>query len=99
VYGIPADEDVGDVEWLARAGDAGWAVLMKDERIRYRPPERRALVAHGVQAFCLTSGSLRAAAMAGLFLDSIDAITDACRIPGPFLYAVSANGLRSLDLG
>jgi len=28
---------------------------MKDERIKYRPAERRALIVHGVRAFCLTS--------------------------------------------
>jgi hypothetical protein len=71
---------------------------MKDERIRYRPSERRALVDHEVMAFCLTSGNLRAQQMAELFLDSIEAIAAACRRTGPFLYAVSATGLRPLDL-
>lgn len=60
VYGIPADETIPDVDWLARAGREGWVVLMKDERIRYRPAERAALVDHRVRAFRLTSGNLRA---------------------------------------
>lgn len=98
VYGIPADEEVADVEWLELAGTRGWAVLMKDERIRYRPAERQALVHHGVKAFCLTSGNLRAAKMAELFLASMAHITLACRDAGPFLYAVSAAGLRRLEL-
>ena len=68
VYGIPADEDITDVEWLEMAGGRGWPVLMKDERIRYRAVEREALIAHSVQAFCLTSGNLRAADMAERFL-------------------------------
>jgi PIN like domain len=38
VYGIPADETIADVDWLARAGHEGWVVLMKDERIRYVQP-------------------------------------------------------------
>src|SRR5881275_3087425 len=59
VYGVPADEAVTDVEWLAMVGGEGWPVLMKDERIRYRPAEREALIAPGVRAFCLTSGNLR----------------------------------------
>jgi hypothetical protein len=33
-YGIPADERVIDVEWLALAGTNGWVVLMKDTRVR-----------------------------------------------------------------
>src|SRR5207248_11782635 len=53
VYGIPADETVADVDWLTCAGGQGWAVLMKDERIRYRPAERAALIDHHVRAFCL----------------------------------------------
>lgn len=41
-YGIPHDETVQDVEWLRLAGEHAWPVLMKDERIRYRPAERAA---------------------------------------------------------
>ena len=98
VYGIPADEDVSDVTWLALAGSQGWPVLMKDERIRYRAAERDVLVANGVNAFCLTSGNLRAAEMAAQFLAAMVQLAVACGQPGPFLYAVSARGLRRLDL-
>jgi PIN like domain len=41
---------------------------MKDERIKYRPAERQALIDHGVRAFCLTSGNLTAQAMANCFI-------------------------------
>ena len=71
---------------------------MKDERIRYRPSERAALVAHRVQAFCLSGGNLRASVMAEQYLAVIDDLARACETPGPFLYAVSARGLRRLDL-
>ena len=98
VYGIPADEDVSDVTWLELAGSQGWPVLMKDERIRYRAAERDALVAHGVKALCLTSPNLRAAEMAAQFLAARYQLSVACMQPGPFLYAVSARGLRRLDL-
>jgi hypothetical protein len=99
VYGIPADETVADVEWLARAGGEEWVVLMKDERIRYRPAERGALVAHGVRAFCLTSGNLRAAEMAQLYIAVLDKLAVACAESGPFLCVVSRSGLRRVDLG
>ncbi len=98
VYGVPADEDVVDTAWLQMTGQRGWPVLMKDERIRYRPAERAALVAYGVQAFCLTGGNLRAAAMAEQYLAVLDELALACETPGPFLYAVSGGGLRRLDL-
>ncbi|MDQ3052418.1 MAG: hypothetical protein M3R66_00865 [Actinomycetota bacterium] len=98
VYGIPADEDVDDVDWLTRAGQEGWAVLMKDERIRYRPAEHATVITHNVRAFCLTSGNLRAAAMAHQYLAVLHDIAEVCQQPGPFLYAVSSTGLRRVDL-
>lgn len=98
VYGIPDDEQVKDVEWLARAGDQGWPVLMKDERIRYRPAERAVVIDHGVQAFFLTSGNLRAVAMASQYIAVLDGLAAACQQRGPFLYAVSTVGLRRVDL-
>jgi hypothetical protein len=91
VYGIPADETIADVDWLTRAGRENWVVLMKDERIRYRPAERAALVDHRVRAFCLTSGNLRAE-MVQLYLAVLAKLTTACAAPGPFLYVVSRAG-------
>ncbi len=98
VYGVPADEAVADTEWLELAGQREWPVLMKDERIRYRPSERAAVVAHRVQAFCLTGGNLRSAAMAEQYLAVMGDLAQACTRPGPFLYAVSARELCRLDL-
>jgi len=98
IYGIPADETVQDVDWLARAGDQGWPVLMKDERIRYRAAERQALLVHNVQAFCLSSGNLRAVAMAEIYIRVLPRIIVACQQPGPFLYVTSSAGLRRVDL-
>lgn len=98
VYGVPADEAVEDVHWLARAGAQGWPVLMKDERIRYRTAEREALLAHSVQAFCLNRGDLRAADMAEAYIGVFPRMVVACQEPGPFLYVVSSVGLRRADL-
>lgn len=94
VYGVPADEDVADVDWLQRCGEEGWVVLMKDERIRYRTVEHEVLRYHGVRAFCLTSGNLRAEHMAQQYLDVLGEMAAACREPGPFLFVVSRAGLR-----
>ena len=60
--------------------------------------ERAAVVDHGVRAFCLTSGNLRAHEMADLYLSVLDRIVAACAQPGPFLHAVSRQALRQLDL-
>lgn len=98
VYGMPADESIADTEWLTRAGQLGWVVLMKDDRIRYRPAERAAVLEHQVRAFCLSSGNLRAAEMAQRFIDVLHQMTEACSQPGPFLYTVSSTGLRPVRL-
>lgn len=45
-YGVPADESVADEVWLQLAGQQGWAVFMKDTRIRYNPAERAAVREH-----------------------------------------------------
>ena len=87
-YGVPRDETVEDVEWLRLAGRQGWVVLMKDKGIRRNPRERAVVHAYSVRCFCLTRQGLKSSEMARRFLDSIDAITEACRSPGPFIYAV-----------
>jgi len=98
VYGSPADEDVPDHEWLSLAGQRGWPVLMKDQRIRYRYVERAAVIAHGVQAFCLSGGNVKAAVMAEQFLAVIDEIANACRSSGPTLCVITPSGMRSVPL-
>lgn len=98
-YGVPADEAVGDEEWLELAGASGWAVFMKDTRIRYNPAERSSVLRHSVQCFCLTSQSLSSDEMARRFLDNLDAIAQACADdPGPFIYAVHSNRIERLRL-
>lgn len=98
-YGVPVDETVKDEEWLELAGRCGWAVLMKDRRIRHNPAERAAVIRHRVRCFCLTSQSLAADEMAKRFLDNLEAIAHACTDdPGPFIYAVHANRIERLRL-
>jgi hypothetical protein len=96
-YGVPADEEVADAEWLELAGTRGWAVFMKDTRIRYNPAERGAVIHHSVRCFCLTSQSLSADEMARRFLDNLDAIALACEADsGPFIYAVHSTRIERL---
>lgn len=97
-YGIPADEAVEDVEWLELAGQSRWPVLMKDERIRYRPAERAAVIAHGVRAFYLTSGNLSGAQMAELLVTNQNAIWLRAEGDEPGLFAVSRGGVREIPL-
>lgn len=77
-YGIPADEKVTDEQWLRDAGERGEAVLMKDERIRYRAAEKDAITRWNVRAFCLARGNLAAPAMAELFLSNLSHMSAIC---------------------
>lgn len=98
-YGIPADEAVADEEWLEMVGTSGWAVLMKDARIRYNRAEREAVKRHGVRCFCLTRQDLTGPDMAARFIANLEAITRACADPGPFIYAVHKDRIERLALG
>jgi len=49
-----------DESWLAVIGYRRWLALLRDQNIRRRPLERRALVAAGVGAFICTAGEATA---------------------------------------
>lgn len=97
-YGVPADESVADEDWLRLAGERGWAVFMKDTRIRYNPAERAAVRDYGVRSFCLSSQSLSGEDMAARFLDNLEAIVAACAEEGPFICIVYANRIEQRPL-
>ena len=103
-YGIPADEDIADEDiadedWLKLASSQDWVVFMKDARIRYNRRERDVVKAYSVRCFCLSSQQLKAEDMAARYLDNLDAISQACYEPGPFIYAVHKNRIERLPLG
>jgi hypothetical protein len=64
LYGELAAQETTDASWLALAGERGWVVLCKDDRIRRRPAELRALTDGKVRLFCLTNASLTFAGQA-----------------------------------
>lgn len=97
VFGVRS-EGVDDTEWLEVAGRNGWAVLMKDHRIRYRHKERAALRGHGVRAFCVLDGNLLASEMARRILSVIDDMVLACGLGAPSLHLITAKGLRPVPL-
>lgn len=71
---------------------------MKDGRIRYNAPETAAVHHYAVRCFCLTRQDLTASEMAGRFLRNLEAMTAACRVSGPFIYAVHESHLDLLSL-
>ncbi len=50
--------DAPDSQWIEEVGRRGWIVLSKDEKIRYRLPERRAIAQAAVRAFLLVPKGL-----------------------------------------
>jgi hypothetical protein len=98
-YGIPADEQIKDADWLSLVGARGWIAFHKDARIRRNPAELAAMAAHGTRAFCLTKQDLTAEEMAVRFLDNLDAIEAACVDPGPFVYAVHERRIARVPIG
>lgn len=97
-YGIPADEDITDIEWLTLAGTRGWAVLMKDDRIRRRPAELAALKTAGVHAFCIANANLDTDHQVELLLNHQDKIFQRCTERGPTLDSLSTAGMRLIPL-
>jgi hypothetical protein len=97
VYGERIGQGLADTEWLRDAGENGWVVLMKDDKIRYRPAELEALTTSGLRAFCLTNANLRGEEMARRFVAQLPKIqTIASEHPGPYIYGVYADGVRPL---
>ena len=97
-YGIPADENIRDEEWLELASSQNRVVFMKDKRIRYKAREREVVDRFGVRCFCLANQQLAAAEMADRFLNNLNAITQACQEEGPFIFAVYTNRIERLPL-
>lgn len=62
--------DTPDETWLAEVGRRGWLVLTRDQNIRRRPDELKALRDAGVLLFALTSGNLSAQETADLVIAS-----------------------------
>ena len=60
-YGMPADEQVADTEWIEEAAKRGWPILMKDKRIRHRQAEITAVTEHKARCFVITRGDLPSA--------------------------------------
>ncbi|HEY3005514.1 MAG TPA: hypothetical protein VGJ44_24420 [Kribbellaceae bacterium] len=91
--------DALDDMWIPIAGRLGLVVLSRDKRLRYKPVERRALVAHAVRVVNLTSSNnLSSWDRLTLITRHWQRIEMRARTPGPWLLALSQNGLREASL-
>lgn len=88
-----------DVEWLQEAGRRGWIVVTRDDAIRRRPLERRALLEAGVRVFVVRAPGAPGPELAELLSRRAQALVSFARAqPAPFVAAVSYRGIRLLRL-
>ncbi len=86
-----------DNEWLPAVGKKGWVVLTKDQRIRHRGLELKALMDARVKAFVLTTGNLRGLEMAAIFVKALPAIQRCVhKNDHPFIARISKQGQVTL---
>lgn len=72
-------------------------MLTKDDRIRYRPLERGALLAGGVRAFVMTAKGLTGPEMGRVLVEALPAMERLIeRLRGSFIARVSRSGSVSL---
>jgi hypothetical protein len=85
-----------DEVWLATAGNQGWIVLMRDQRVRYRALEIQSLRDAKVGAFVLTAGQATAQAATLVLLGKLPMILNIARSERkPFLYTLGMIGALS----
>ena len=90
--------DEADTVWLQSAGDERWVVLTKDQKLRYRPLELRALQESKARVFVLTAGNLRGTEIAAVFRTALPQIFKILNLrPGPFLARISRTGHITLS--
>lgn len=104
----PGHEDLPEVPrgtlddvWLPLIGAFGLIVITRDRRTRYRPVEKQLWVEHGVRGFVLTGRRSQSTA------DSLQILVEhwtlmatliAAQAEGPWMIAVTNEGLRAIDL-
>lgn len=95
-YGMPRDEEIADTEWIADAASQGWAILMKDKRIRHRSTEIEVVAEYQAKCFVITRGDLPSADMLRRFIANKKAIFRMTATPGPYIYSVQQDRLDQL---
>ncbi len=88
-----------DDEWLKAIGAQRLVVITRDQRIRYRPVERRMWVDHRVRGFVLTGRTSQSTTDSLTVLKKhwgqIESIV-ASEPRGPWMYTVTQVGLRAI---
>jgi hypothetical protein len=90
-----------DDDWLEVVGVKRFVVITRDQRIRYRPVEKRRWVQHRVRGFVLTGATSQSTTDSLTLLQhhwaAMAAIVEATP-QGPWMFAVTRAGLRAIVL-
>ncbi len=85
--------DAPDDEWIPEVGRRGWIVLSKDEKIRYRLAEKRAIAQSAVRAFFLVPKGLTGPENGRILASAVTRMTKfALGNQPPFIAKVLRNG-------
>lgn len=91
--GITVPLGAPDSVWLSHCGKHAYLALTRDQRIRYRPLEKLALIDHHVGCFTFTAGQATAAQCAARIVTLVPKMaTIAASQPRPFLYTFGLTG-------
>jgi predicted nuclease of predicted toxin-antitoxin system len=88
-------QDALDETWIPEVAAQGWVILTKDKNIRRRQGEREAVLTADARVFTLSSGNMRGADMAALFVRYLaDMEQVATTLKPPFVAVVSPQGIE-----
>lgn len=86
-------QNTPDTVWLTKVGAQGWFVLTLDQRIRYNPLEKQALLASGIGSFIIVAKNQTGQELAACVRRALPAMRAfAARTPRPFIAKVYADG-------
>jgi hypothetical protein len=98
-YGVERSQLIQDVQWIEEATLRGDVLLSKDLRIAKNVLEATTVYQTSARAFALARRDIDGPTMARYFLGNQQRIMDmARRTAGPYVVAVSLDGLRRVRL-
>lgn len=88
-------QDALDETWIADVARRGWVILTKDKNIRRPRGERESVLTADARIFTLSSGKMRGADMAKLFVRHLaDMEQVAMALVPPFVAVVGQDGIQ-----
>jgi hypothetical protein len=86
-----------DYEWLPYVGQNGWALLTRDQNIRYQSIEHAQVVRYNVREFVFKAGNLRKEELARVLIEALPKMQEVCRkYPPPFIASISKLGVVNM---